>query len=119
MLSILSSLLLAAQPAPPAITMTPAPLEIRQQTALRCSVAIAMAAEQQRMGTATDETWPNLTERGREFFVRSLAQLMDETGMTREGLALYARPEVETLKQPGRLAEVMPGCLLLLDASGL
>ena len=119
MLAFLSALVLAVQPAPPTITMSPIPLEIRQQTALRCSVAIAMAAEQQRMGSAEDKSWPDLTTRGREYFVRSMAQLMDETGATREGIALYARPEVEALKQPGRLAEVMPACLVMLDASGL
>lgn len=119
MLTFLSVLMLAAQPAAPAITMTPVPLDIRQQTALRCSVAIAMGAEQQRMGKPEDSSWPDLTTRGREYFVRSLAQLMDETGATREGIALYARPEVEALKQPGRLTEIMPACLAMLDASGL
>lgn len=95
------------------------PLPIEQQTALRCSVAIAMAAEQQRMGQAADKGWPDLTARGREFFVRSLAKLMEDTGMSRERLMLYARPEVETLAEPGALAAVMPSCLLMLDASGL
>lgn len=119
MLTFLAPALLLAQAPSPENGVDPVPLDIQQQTALRCSMAIAMAAEQQRAGAATDQGWPDLTERGREFFVRSLAQLMEDTGLTRDGLVAQARPEVETLKQPGRLAEVMPGCLLLLDASGL
>ncbi|TMM45871.1 hypothetical protein [Qipengyuania marisflavi] len=123
MTMLLALSLLAVQadaPAPPpAVTMAPAPLPIQQQTALRCSVAIAMAAERQRMGNGADPSWPDLRERGREFFVQSLAKLMDETGMTREGLALQAGPVVAELQQPGKLAEIIPACLMMLDASGL
>ncbi|QKG70586.1 hypothetical protein [Erythrobacter mangrovi] len=119
MLTILAPVLLLAQASTLPAEAAPVPLDIQQQTALRCSMAIAMAAERQRAGTVGDHAWPDLSERGREFFVRSLAQLMDDTGLTREGLVKQARPEVDALQQPGRLAEVMPGCLLLLDASGL
>lgn len=119
-MSILAALLLAAQSAvPPAVSAEPTPLPIAQQSALRCSIAIAMAAEQQRAGQAADAGWPDLTARGREFFVRSMAKLMDEAKLTRPALTIHARTEVEALKQPGRLREVMPACLLLLDASGL
>ncbi len=102
----------AAPPAPTRLTMP-------QQTALRCSVGIAMAAERQRAGTGADPDWPDLTERGREFFVRSLARLMDETGMTREALMQAAAPQVAELQQGEQLEEVMPACLLMLNASGL
>ncbi len=97
----------------------PAPLPVAQQTALRCSIAIAMAAERQRIGEPTDPDWPELSERGREFFVRSLAKLMEDAGLTRDALMAHGRSEVEELEQPGRLEEVMPACLLLLEASGL
>ena len=119
-MSIILASLLAAQASMPLEERSDlVPLPVAQQTALRCSVAIAVAAEQQRAGTAANDSWPELTERGREFFVRSMAQLMDDTGMTREQLALYARPEVEALKDPQRLEQVMPACLLMLEASGL
>jgi hypothetical protein len=95
------------------------PLPVEQQTALRCSVAMALAAERQRVGQAAERGWPDLTTRGREFFVRSLAQLMDDTGMNRERLMLYSRAEAASLSEAGALEAVMPGCLLLLDASGL
>lgn len=97
----------------------PDPLTIEQQSALRCSVAVAMGAEQQRAGRASGKDWPDLTVRGREFFVRSLAHLMDEAKLTRPMLTAHVQRETEALTQPGRLDEVMPPCLLLLEASGL
>lgn len=120
MASILAAALLAAQAAVPLVTTPqPVPLTIEQQSAVRCSIAIAMAAEQQRAGQAAGKTWPDLTTRGREFFVRSLARLMDEAKLTRSMLTLYAQREAEALKQPGRLDEVMPPCLMFLEVSGL
>lgn len=99
--------------------MEPADLPIEQQTALRCSVAMALATEMQRSGRAVGKDWPDLGERGQEFFVRTIAQLMDETGISREAIAVRGRKEAEELVQPGRLDTVMPPCLLLLEASGL
>ena len=98
-----------------------APLPIAQQTALRCGVAIAVATEMQRAGAAEDRGWPNLLEnnRGREFFVRSMAKLMDDTGLPRESIALYSQREAERLRDEESLDDVMPACLLMLDASGL
>ncbi|WP_324828573.1 hypothetical protein [Qipengyuania zhejiangensis] len=117
---ILAASLLAAQVAAPQIIETsPVPLDQTQQIALRCSVAFALASRQQQDGTVADESWPELAERGREYFVRSMARIMDETGATRTGLGEYLRPESEALQQPGRLEEIMPSCLLMLDASGL
>lgn len=111
---LLAALTLAAQS-----TTAPAPLSIEQQSALRCSVAVAMAAEQQRAGQARGKDWPDLTTRGREFFVRSLAKLMDEAKLTRPMLTAHVQRETEQLKEPARLEAVMPACLLLLEASGL
>lgn len=106
----------------PAVAVELAPLPLDQQTALRCSAAIAIATERQRAGKETPADWPNLleNERGREFFVRSLAKVMDETGLTRDGIAAHGRKEAkELLGEPGRLEEIMPACLALLELSGL
>ena len=105
----------------PVITMELVDLPIDQQAALRCGVAIAIATEQQRAGRAANPEWPDLlaNERGREFFVRSMAKLMDDTGIAREGLALRGRKEAEELRDPEALEAVMPACLMMLDASGL
>ena len=91
---------------------------MQQQTAMRCSVAIAMAAERQKAGKG-DAAWPDLSQRGREFFVRSLARLMDETGISREALMQAATQEAADLQEGKNLEQVMPACLLMLNASGL
>ena len=116
---LLAAITLVAQSAAPPAAAVPAPLTLEQQSALRCSVAVAMGADQQRAGLAGGKKWPDLTTRGREFFVRSLARLMDDAKLTRPMLAAHVQRETAQLKQPGRLDEVMPACLLLLDAAGL
>ena len=106
----------------PVLTVELIPLPLEQQTALRCSVAIAIATERQRSGGDVPADWPDLLEnnRGQEFFVRSLAKLMDDTGLPRDGLAAYGRKEAEAFKaEPEALEAIMPACLALLEASGL
>lgn len=97
----------------------PPPLSLEQQTALRCAAAFAIVAEEQARGVAEAQSLPPMAERGREFFVRVSAQLMDETGMAREEVAALLSAEARTLRDEGLVAQVMPACLLLLDASGL
>ncbi|GMM93598.1 hypothetical protein [Qipengyuania sp. MTN3-11] len=128
--TILAAILAQAAPAQfsPARTLPPpdendlVDLPIEQQTALRCAVAIALAAERQRQGQAEGQDWPDLLaqQRGREFFVRTFARLIDDTGLTREDLALRGRREAEDLTaDESRLDAVMPACTLLFEASGL
>lgn len=113
-----ASLFLAVPASAQSAPVEPTPLSLQQSTALRCSAAFALGAALQNRGEAT--TWPPLAARGREFFVRTSAQVMDETGRTREAvassLAEYARP---LAADRGTLDAAMPPCLLLLDASGL
>lgn len=98
----------------------PAPdLTIEQRTALRCSVAFALVAEGQARGDTEALAYPALGERGREFFVRTSARIMDETGLSRETVAELLAAEVESLREEGALDQVMSPCMLLLDASGL
>lgn len=111
----LASLASAAQAQEP-----PKPnLTIEQRTALRCSVAFALVAEGQARGDAAMAAYPVLGERGREFFVRTSARIMDETGMSRDAVAGLLGAEVESLREEGALDRVMSPCMLLLDASGL
>ena len=63
--------------------------------------------------------YPLLAARGREFFVRSNAQLMDEAGLDRAAIEARLRAEADAIVAEGSLDEIMPPCLLLLDASGL
>jgi hypothetical protein len=102
----------AAQDAP-----EPAPLSLPQSTALRCSAAFALGAALQARGEGA--AWPALAQRGREYLVQVSAQIMDETGRSRDLVAAELTREAKTLGEPGALAAAMPPCLLLLDASGL
>jgi hypothetical protein len=101
--------------AQPAAAMT-----LEQQMLLRCSAAFALVAgEQQRSAPGAQASSP-LGERGREFFVRSAARLMDELKLTRGQVEARLRQEAQALSaRPARLAEVMPPCLSALEASGL
>jgi hypothetical protein len=86
---------------------------------LRCAAAFAVVANAQASGDASAQQWPALGTRGREFFVRALAQLMDETGLDRDGIALLAGLEAKALRDSGDTDKIMPSCLLMLEASGL
>ncbi len=94
-------------------------LNLQQQASLRCAAAFAVVATRQERGEAQVNAWPAMNPRGKEFFVRAGAQLMDETGITREQLSALFAVEAESFKDEQKLANAMPGCLLLLDASGI
>ncbi|MXP31298.1 hypothetical protein GRI94_19690 [Erythrobacter jejuensis] len=115
-------MLLQASPLAPVTAPAPTPasaLSLEQQTALRCSAAFSIVAARQRAGDAKAGAYPPLATRGREFFVRSSAQLIDQTGLSREAIAQKLRAEAILLNQADRLDSAMPGCLLLLETSGL
>lgn len=122
--AFLASVLIAAQPAPqsapPVAPIAPVPeLSQDSRTALRCSAAFALVSFNQAAGDPAAARWPDVDERGREFFVRALARLMDETGIDREGAAELARREAQHLLEAQEVDKVMPSCLAMLDASGL
>lgn len=106
---------LAAQPASAA--PEPAPLSLQQASAVKCSAAFALGAAAQARGQGAE--WPPLAERGREFLVRSSAQIMDEMGWSRDLVALKIKDQAAGLAEPAALRAAMGPCLLLLDASGL
>jgi hypothetical protein len=61
-----------------------------------------------------------MAERGQEFFVRTTARLMDELGADRRTImGLVMREHAALAETPEQLDEVMPACLMLLDAAGL
>ena len=107
----------APQDAPAADALSPLPAA--QQGAIRCSAAFALVAERQRQGDEAALVYPPVGERGREFFVRTGARLMDETGMTRDAVEARLRTQAGVILAEGSLDEIMPACLMLLDASGL
>jgi hypothetical protein len=77
-------------------------LTLEQSGALRCSVAFGRGHKAQ------------------EFFVRTTARLMDELGADRRTImGLVMREHTALAETPEQLDEVMPACLMLLDAAGL
>ena len=105
----------------------PAPMSLEQTMLLRCSAAFAVVAGEQERGSASALAYPPLAERGKEFFVRAGAQLMDERQLSREQIEAAVRTEAERFQsdsaraadRPGYVDGVMQPCLAALEATGL
>lgn len=117
--TLLAIAFMQATPAIPAVPSLPPRLSLEQQAALRCSAAFAMVAQGQEARNTEALQYPAMAERGREFFVRSSARIMEETQMSREHLAQALAYEAQELRTDGKLGTAMTPCLLLLEASGL
>jgi hypothetical protein len=115
MLTPLLAAALALQAAPAA----PPNLSQEDRALLRCSAAFALVAEGQAKGNAAAKKWPPVEVRGREFFVRALARLMDATGLDRGGISQLVGAEAQAIWDNGEVEKVMPACLVMLDASGV
>ena len=112
--------LAAAFAVAPLAAQAPPSLTLEQRTGLRCAAAFAITAQAQARGDAEATTLPPLAARGREFFVRFSARLMDDTGLDRDAVATLLTTEARALgAQDGAVKQVMPACLMLLDASGV
>lgn len=110
---------LALQSVPAPTAPEPAPLSLENRAMLRCAAAFALVAQSQAKGDQQAKVWPDLSVRGREFFVRALAQLMDATGRDRAEIAALANAEAQSLTASGDRDKVMPSCLLMLEAARL
>lgn len=104
-----TSLILAAQLATPALPQ----LNAMQQGALTCSAALALDA-------ARGSSDAQEAARGREFFVRTLARIMDETGADRDAVTALVEAEARRLTgEPDALTAIMPVCRTMLETSGI
>lgn len=110
---ILSSLVFSLQPA-----ALPA-LSLQQRTSARCAAAFAIVAEAQAAGNPQALEFPPMKLRGKEFFVQASARLMAEAKLSRTQINALLSAEAQKLWDEDKVEEVMPGCLLLLDASGI
>ena len=63
--------------------------------------------------------YPPLGERGREFFVRSGAAVMDEAAIDSAALAQILAAEAQDIVASEQIPSLMPICLDLLEQSGL
>jgi hypothetical protein len=118
--------LAALAAAVPAAAQDVPPMTLEQQMLVRCSATFAIVASEQERGVAAARAYPPLNERGKEFFVRAGARLMDELHLSREALAALMKGEVERLQAKSIAAtdpaasvnEIMQPCLVVLNANG-
>jgi len=103
-------LLLAATP----LAAAPRPLTAEEQMGLTCAGAFALVAAGQARGDPAMAQYPPLAQRGREWFVRLAAQLMDDAGLDQQALRAAAEAAAAPLRRTG-VANVMPSCLRALD----
>ena len=107
-------LLLAAAPLAAQPTAGPRPLTAEEQMGLTCASAFAIVAAGQARGEPAMTQYPPLAARGREWFVRLAAQLMDDAGLDRDGVRAAAEAAAAPLRRNG-VGPVMPSCLKALD----
>jgi len=112
---IAAALALAATPA---LAQQPVPqLTAEQQTLLRCSATFALVSGRQHAGDKEALAFPDVSARGREYFVRALVQLMDEAGLDHDTVARLVQAEAAQLQDSPDLLKGVPACLASLDAS--
>lgn len=92
-------------------------ISLEDRGLLRCAAAFAIIARAQEGGDEAARKWPEVGERGREFFVRALAQVMENTGLDREGISRAAGVAAQKIQESGELDKIMPACLVMLEAS--
>jgi hypothetical protein len=127
MIRRLCLLLLAVAGSPLAAQVPPArpdQLNLESQVALRCSAAFGIVASEQARGDAKALALPPLAARGKEFFVRSGAFIMQQAGLSEQAFGTLVGEEVASLQREAarsadpaaHMAGVVHGCLPLLDA---
>lgn len=108
--------------AAPAVAQQAAPvpqLTDDQRTLLHCAATFALVSGRQHAKDPQALAFPDVTERGREYFVRALVQLMDEAGLDHDTVTALVTQEAAGLQDPAVLYKQMPACLASLQASGL
>jgi hypothetical protein len=121
------ALLSAAMLAVPAAAQEAPRFTLEHRMQLRCSAVFAIVAGEQARGVASAAVYPPLGERGREYFARTGARLIDDLKLTRAQVEASMRTEAAALQKeaneaPDRAAYIdslMQPCLSALEASGL
>jgi hypothetical protein len=92
-----------------------------ERAALRCGVAFAVVHGWQVDDDPRGAAFPVMENTGgREFFVRTTAQLMDERGLDRAGvLDLVAEQARAFTRDASEVEAIMPACLMMKRAAGL
>ena len=121
--ALLAPALLAQAPAaaPPPITDL-AQLPVTEATGPRCAIAFAIVGQWQKAGEARGRQWPDMASSDmREFFVQTMAGLMDAQRLDRDALKGVIGREGQRLAAAGdgAVAAMMPACLEVKRAAGL
>jgi hypothetical protein len=95
------------------------PLIAGQQTLLHCSATFALVSGRQHAGDKEALAFPDITARGREYFVRALVELMDEAHLDHDTVAGLVQAEAAKMQDSPALFAGMPACLASLEASKL
>ena len=122
-LLIAAALALAAASAAAQRPVPPSPavpqLTVEQLTLLHCSATFALVSGRQHAGDNAALAQPDVTRRGREYFVRALVQLMDEAHLDHDAVTKLVQAEAARLQDSPDIYKEMPACLASLQASGL
>ena len=90
-----------------------------QRTLLHCSATFALVSGRQHAGDKDALAFPDITQRGREYFVRAMVELMDQAGLDHDAIKALVAEEADTVQEPEVLYKQMPACLASLQASRL
>ncbi|MEP3758107.1 MAG: hypothetical protein ABJM62_00870, partial [Marinomonas sp.] len=110
-------LMMQAAPAETAPAQPAPQLNAQQRASLRCSAAFALVSYGQDQGNADALKWPTMQTRGREYFVRTSAQIMDEYELNRDQVGELVAQEALSLINKNELEAIMPACLTMLETS--
>lgn len=97
-------------------------LPVAEAAAARCGVAFAMIEGLQKAGAPGIEEWPSIESiNGKEYFVQTVAKMIEERGWSREKVMSLVQKEADILKAdlPDRLNELRTACLAMKESSGL
>lgn len=96
-------------------------LTLQQSASLRCGVVFGTITAAQDRGDEDALAFPPMKERGREFFVRTMAKLMDDENLDRDQVKALVMGQIEEIVETNTtdVADEMPACMLMLEAAGL
>lgn len=114
MIRILTALALIATPL--AAMAQPAALSLEHRMLLRCAATAAMVAHGQQSGDPAMADYPDLRERGRDFFIRASVRVMDEASLERGIVEAALRAAAADIAAAGAVHQMMPVCLPLIPA---
>ncbi len=100
--------------APFAVHASGQPLSLEHRMLLRCAATAALVARGQETGDPAMAAYPDMRQRGREFFIRASVRVMDEAGAAREAVEMQLRAEALDIVSTRAVHQMMPVCLPII-----